>query len=89
MCLFAEDYGISRNFMAISVKAKMHVMILHTTCKFVMVTPTSVTDGQQKSALIPTIGLYFQNTPLGEQLKEAIKKRGNVCFQPVTTRNNE
>ena len=34
---------ISRKIVAISVKAEMHVMDLHTTRKFVMATPTSVT----------------------------------------------
>ena len=34
--------------MAISVKAEAHVMILHTTRKFVTATPTSVTHRQLK-----------------------------------------
>ena len=32
--------------MAISVKAQAHVMVLHTTRKFVTATPTSVTHTQ-------------------------------------------
>ena len=57
---------ISRKFnnnnYAISVKAEAHVMVLHTTRKFVTATPTSVThtDGHIKSKCIDVLHLNIR-----------------------------
>ena len=62
--------------MAISVNPEAHVMVLHTTLKFVMATPTSVTHGQTDNKIL----IYYDDYKCFITNKSIFNSQGHVYY---------